>query len=256
MTRPSQFGPLPSRNVDGRTPLKAYRNGDHDAARSGKTVAVILGGLGVNRDLTRRAIEELPAQVTLSFAAHAEGLADWIVEARRDGHEVLIELPMESASFDPSRPGSAQTLRADASTDDNLRKLHRLLARAQGYAGVINYNGDQYLTRGDTAAALVSELHESGLAFFTDGSFDTPSLAPLAQSVGLPFKTAFGLIDPSPDRTVIEGKLDNLSEMAKNGDGPIGVGFAYPETLDTLKGWIATLSSDGLVLVPATATLP
>ena len=58
-------------------------------------MSLVLGGLGINYTHTRSAIDELPPEVTLSFAPHASGLQTWINRAREAGHEVLIELPLE-----------------------------------------------------------------------------------------------------------------------------------------------------------------
>ena len=63
------------------------------------------------------------------------------------------------------------------------------------------------------------------------------------------------MIDLFPDRTLIDQQLAALIAASQDGSGPIGVGFVYPQTLDAVKGWAATLFWDDLILVPATATL-
>lgn len=254
LTRSSEFGPIPAPNSAGATPLNTYR-GTVETDPDRKPVSMIIGGLGINAPLTQRAIDELPPEVTLSFAAHAPNLQGWINKARIAGHEVLLELPMESETFDAQESGSDRTLRSAASVSDNRRNLHYLLSRAQGYAGVINYNGEAFLRRSDAVSPILTELKASGLGLLTDGAFDAPSLPALAQSLSLPYKTGFGIIDPTPDRALITQQLGALIAEAKSGSGAVGVGFVYPQTLDAVKGWAATLSDDGLILTPATATL-
>ncbi|MEL7231183.1 MAG: divergent polysaccharide deacetylase family protein, partial [Pseudomonadota bacterium] len=68
------------------------------------TVSIIVGGMGINWRHTQAAINELPAEVTLSFAPGAKNLTTWVRRARADGHEVLIELPMEPYSYGRTRP--------------------------------------------------------------------------------------------------------------------------------------------------------
>jgi len=165
-------------------------------------VSIIIGGLGINASLTEDAITLLPADVTLSFAAQSSGLQGWLNKAREDGHEVMIEIPMESDAFNPSDPSANRTLRTN-NISANKRHLDWLLSRAQGYFGVINYNGDKFLTR-----------------------------------VNLPYKRGFGIIDPAPNKTLIEIELDRLAASAKAGANPVGIGFAYPETLEALAEWI------------------
>ncbi len=252
LTRQSAFGPVPSRSAGNA--LAAYKKSFRRQAGK-KPVSLIIGGLGINRSLTQNAIQSLPADVTLSFAAHSVGLQDWIDMARSDGHEVLIEIPMESANFDPLEPGADRALRLTVPPAENGRRLDWMLSRAQGYAGLINFNGDSFLTRADAAAPFMDRLAQTGLGFITDGAFETPSLRALASSVRQPFKTGHGLIDPDPIARVISARLSGLSQTAASGSHPVGVGFAYPETISEAQTWIATLDSQGLQLAPATAAL-
>ena len=252
LTQQSQFGPVPTKSAGNA--LLAYRRPFQKQAGK-KPVSLVVGGLGVNRRLTQDAINSLPADVTLSFAAHSVGLQDWVNTARQDGHEVLIEIPLESTNFDPAEPGADRTLRMSLPPAENNRRLEWMLSRAQGYAGVINFNGDVFLTRADIAAPFMDRLSQTGVGFLTDGDFETPSLAALARTVQQPFKAGHGVIDPDPISLVISGRLSALGDTAQSGSHPVGVGFAYPETLSEVQNWIATLEAQNLQLAPATAAL-
>ncbi|MEM7729450.1 MAG: divergent polysaccharide deacetylase family protein [Pseudomonadota bacterium] len=252
LLRDTPQGRVPGPNAAGVTPLNAYR-AELPTIAGRRPVSVIIGGLGINPELTDKAIRELPSAVTLSFAAQSTDLQSWIDRARAFGHEVLLEIPMEG---EEPAPLGDQTLSADNGPDVNLRALRTALAKAQGYVGVTHYQGERFLQRTDATGPVLTEIGASGLAFFTDGSFDTPSLGALSASLSLPYAKGDGLIDPAADPVVIAQRLGVLSETARSRDGVIGVGFAYPQTIDAVKGWAATLSADGLVLVPATAALP
>lgn len=254
LTRSSQYGPIPGPNQAGQTPLNQYKRSAPSPSLK-KPVAIIVGGLGINRRLTQRAIDELPVNVTLSFAAQSQDLQGWINRAREAGHEVLLEIPMEGVSDDPAALQASRAIQSSAKPADIVRDLQFHLARAQGYAGVINYQGQAIFTRSDVSAPILDQISQSGLALFTDGSFETPSLPALAATVNLPLSIGFGVIDPEPEAAVIQTQLSDLSAAALKDTAPVGVGFVFPQTLDTLKGWTATLSNQGLVLVPATATL-
>ncbi|RYF88332.1 MAG: hypothetical protein EON95_20500 [Caulobacteraceae bacterium] len=94
LTAPGPGGALlPVIGGDGRKPWQAYAR--PFTANGKPKVALVIGGLGLNPAYTRRAIELLPPEVTLSFAPYAEGLQGWIDLARANGHEVLLETPME-----------------------------------------------------------------------------------------------------------------------------------------------------------------
>ncbi|CAM3874609.1 divergent polysaccharide deacetylase family protein [Litorimonas haliclonae] len=253
LTVEGPFGPLPQKAENGNTSFKAYRKTNSPEAGL-NSVSIIIGGLGVNRNLTQRAIDALPANVTLSFAAHSPDLQSWVDKARSNGHEVLLEIPMASDNSNSDEPGADHMLKA-GETDKNEENLDWLLSRAQGYYGVINYNGDAFLTRADAAATTLSRLSDSGLAFISDGSFAAPSLDALAQSVSLPYASGHGLIDPEPKSALIEIELSRLADQSAKGQTPIGVGFAYPETLTSVKRWIDDLPGQSLQLVPASAAI-
>ena len=251
LTRNTSLGKLPGRNADGLTPLEAYKRPAHSSLGR-KPVSIIIGGLGINPTLTQRAIDELPADVTLSFAAQSPGLQSWINRARSRGHEVLLEVPMAGQDDSLATP---HTLRPAQSADQVRRDLQFHLARAQGYVGIINYGGEAFLNRSDSVVPMLDELEASGLGLFTDGTFPAPSLASLSRSIDLPYARGFGVIDPEANRLVITDRLEALSSAARDGRHSLGVGFAFPETLDVVKGWTATFATDELILVPASSAL-
>jgi len=254
LTKVSAYGRIPAIAPNGAKAVTSY-NRPYKPVAGKKPVSVIIGGLGVNRSLTQQAINDLPADVTLSFAAHTTGLQGWIDQARARGHEVLIELPMESTSFDSSERGADRALLASRNTASNTRNLDWLLSRAQGYFAVTNYNGDLFLTRADAAAPILDRLAKAGLGFIYDGSENTPSLGALSQSAGLPFAKGYNLIDPEQDSDRIQSELSRLADTARASGGQIGVGFAYPETIEAVKSWTRTLDGQGLVLAPASSRL-
>jgi len=253
LSRLSPYGNVPMIAADGRKAVSAYARPFTPTGKN--TVSVIVGGLGINAAVTRQAITELPADVTLSFAAHGQGLQNWVNQARSYGHEVLIELPMESADFNPAEPGADRALRTSTDSSQNIRNLDWLLSRAEGYFAVTNYNGDAFLKRADATAPVMSHLQDAGLGFVYDGSASAPSLGALASSANLPYKQASTLIDLSNDPAAINAELDKIAAQARAGVQPIGVGFAYPQTIDAVKAWASHLNNKGLTLAPASHTL-
>ena len=58
-------------------------------------------------------------------------------------------------------------------------------------------------------------------------------------------------IDFGTDRQWLVGITNQVADKSH----PVGVGFAYAETLSEVKNWIATLDAKNLQLAPATAAL-
>lgn len=256
LARTSPYGSIPARASDGRTAFTVYAR-PYTAASNAKPVTLVIGGLGINRTLTERAINELPPEVSLSFAAHAPNLQSQINLARTRGHEVLLELPMESEDFNPVEPGAEYTLRVvGGSTADNERNIDRLLSRASGYFAVTNYNGGLFLQRSDSVVPMMASLSQAGLGFVFDGSVAAPSLSTLANASRLPYLKASTLIDNTPDSASINSELERLASLASSGAAPVGFGFTYPQTIDAVAKWVTELEAQGLTLAPVSSRIP
>jgi polysaccharide deacetylase 2 family uncharacterized protein YibQ len=243
LSQPGPDGPLPRIAADGRVPAQAYAR---PFVSNGKPrVALIVGGLGLNAVTTRAAIERLPAEVTLSFVPYAEGLQGWIDLARAQGHEVMLEMPMEPTGYPDNDPGP-YTLLANAEPADIQAKMNWLLGRATGYFGVTNYLGDRFSTSDAGVTAFMAVLRQRGVAFLDDGSM---SRRPGAWARA----SANRVIDQQQSPTAILGQLNALEALAKARGQALGTGFSYPVTVEAAARWTAGLDARGLQLAPASA---
>ncbi len=240
---PGPNGPLPRIAPDGRVPAQAYAR---PFRSNGKPmVSLVVGGLGLNAVTTRAAIERLPAEVTLSFVPYAEGLQAWIDMARAQGHEVMIELPMEPTGYPDNDPGP-YTLLSSGGADDVEAKLDWLLGRATGYFGVTNYLGDRFATSDEGMGAMLAVLRQRGVAFLDDGSMRRKPGAFARAS-------ADRIIDEQQSPAAIMGQLNALEAAAKTRGAALGTGFSYPVTVEAAARWTAGLEARGLQLAPASA---
>jgi polysaccharide deacetylase 2 family uncharacterized protein YibQ len=243
LSQPGPSGPLPMIAPDGRVPAQAYAR---PFRSNGKPrVALIVGGLGLNAVTTRAAIERLPAEVTLSFVPYADNLQSWIDQARAQGHEVMLEMPMEPTGYPDNDPGP-YTLLANGTPDDVEAKLDWLLGRATGYFGVTNYLGDRFAGSDAGMSAFLTILRQKGLAFLDDGSFQRRPGAWARAS-------ADKVIDQTQSPAAIIGALNSLEAQAKLRGSAMGTGFAYPVTVEAAARWTAGLEQRGLQLAPASA---
>ncbi|MEP6343427.1 MAG: divergent polysaccharide deacetylase family protein [Maricaulaceae bacterium] len=248
LSRQSPYGPIPAKSETGDTAFLRYAK-PFQTPVNAKTVAIIIGGLGLNSEITTRAILDLPEQITLSFAAHSPQLQVWIDQARENGHEVMIEIPMQAIGETPD--ASNRTLIVTDDIAKNTRNLDWLLSQGSGYFAVTNYNGDAFLSRSDIVAPMMSYLEDTGLGFIFDSSFPSVALPALATSAKLPFIEAEMILDDVNNRDLTRAKLSELTDKARSGHRPIGTGFAYTSTIDAVTAWAATAADEGLVLVPA-----
>jgi len=247
LTSPGPGGAaLPAIGPDGRTPADAYARPFHSNGKP--RIALVIGGLGLNAKATREAIEQLPADVTLSFVPYADGLQGWMDLARQNGHEVLLETPMEPADYPDNDPGP-YTLLTGAQPKDTLGKLDWLMSRATGYFGLTNYLGSKFVTNEKAMSTLMLGVRQHGLAFLDDGS------ASHTPGGGAPRASADRVIDDQLASDAIDSQLLALEASALQNGQALGSGFAYPVTLEEVTRWVAALPSRGYQLAPASAVM-
>ncbi len=244
-------GDLPKIGPDGRTPAQAYARPFAPVSGSPK-IALIVGGLGMTQKHTNAAIEELPPEVTLSFVPYAPNLQTWINKARAAGHEVLLELPMEAYDY-PNVDTGPLTLVTTAKAEENVRRLNVLLGKATGYFGVTNYQGAKFATDGAAAGPVMKALKDRGLVFVHDGGAARSALPQTANQTGLDFTVADRIVDAELTADSIDRQLLALEALAIQNGSAIGVGFAYPVTIEQFRLWAEGLKAKGYQLAPASA---
>jgi len=194
------------------------------------------------------AINKLPPEVTLSFAPTATNLKSWIRRARRAGHEVLIEVPMEPYDYERLKPHENILLsRLDEAA--NLSRLKRVLAGATGYVGVMNYQGEKFATDPASVTPVLEFLKQRDIAFFENGRLARSEFADQAKA--MPFGEATSWIDSRMEADEISEQLMLLEAMAREHGKSLGTGQSFPVTLDLLEAWIPTLEKKGILLAPA-----
>ncbi len=244
------FGPLPVRGADGRRPLDAYAR-PWSGAR-GTRIAIVVGGLGLSQTGTQYAIETLPEEVTLGFAAAGNSLQRWMQQARREGHEILLQVPFEPFDYPSVDPGPG-TLTVDAGPKANLEDLSRAMARITNYTGVMNYMGGRYLSEVDAAEPVLRDLNARGLLFLDDGTSARSQAPMVARTIGLPHATADIVLDTVRERGAILRQLDTLERAAARSGSAVGVASAFDVSVDAIAQWVGEAAARNIEIVGVAA---
>jgi len=243
-------GPLPVRAADGRRPFDVY-SGNWSGSRGAK-VAIVIGGMGLSQTGTQTAIARLPAEVTLGFASAGNSLGRWMQAARQDGHEIVMQVPMEPFDFPNVDPGR-NPLTVDADPEENLDHLRWALSRTTNYVGVMNHMGGRFVTERAAFAPVMKELGERGLMYLDDGSSARSLASEIAPAEAVPFAAADAAIDALRDRGEILKKLDQLEATARAKGSAIGIGSAFDVTVETVASWVVEARKRGIEIVPVSA---
>lgn len=252
----SRFGPLPRISDDGRRPSDSYARPASPGAEKSKParIAIVIQGLGLNYVETGDAIDSLPGPVSLAFGPYGKNLQDWIRKARKDGHEVLLQIPLEPFDYPDNDPGP-HTLLSSLKATDNLYRLKWLMGRFTGYTGVTNAMGAKFLTRHEALRPVWQELKMRGLTYF-ESTRTTDSFGDqVAGDIGLSYGAVEVLLDEKRTKKHIDDALSQLEQRARKQGLSIGVGTALPLTIESIEKWSKGLAKKGIELIPVSAAI-
>ncbi|MGI9350100.1 MAG: divergent polysaccharide deacetylase family protein [Rhizobiaceae bacterium] len=243
-------GVIPKKSADGLKAMDVYsRQPDTEGSFGVARVVIVIGGLGISQSSTQQAIRELPGSVTLAFAPYGNSLTRWMQEARKGGHELLLQVPMEPIDYPKNNPGP-HTLKAAADLEENLANLHWSMSRVTNYVGITNYLGNKMLQQPASLSPIFAEISQRGLLFFEDGTVKNSVGEGVAVKELLPYARADTLIDNIRSRSAIFEKLNQLSEQAKRKGLAIGVGNAFPDTIALVAEYTRQAKQNGIEITP------
>jgi polysaccharide deacetylase 2 family uncharacterized protein YibQ len=248
------FGPLPRISPDGRRPREAYARRAASAATGVPRIAIVVGGMGLSQTGTQKAIEALPEDVTLAFAPYGSSLQRWVQKAREEGHEVLLQIPLEPLGYPEENPGE-HTLLVAADRHSNRENLNWVLGRMTAYAGVMNYMGARFTGEDGVLVPFLGEIGERGLYYLDDGSSPRSRAGTVGAALQVPVVTADAILDRNRAPQAIESELRNLEATARSRGVAVGVASAFPASVETIVGWARDAQTRGIVLVPASAAI-
>ncbi len=254
VTEKTELGPLPRIAANGKRPFDLYSQATPLAVSSSgrPKIALVLGGMGLNAALTKKAVEALPGDVTLGFAPYGDNLQAQVNQARAAGHEILLQVPMEPVGYPGNNPGPS-TLLSDVKPEQNLSALAWLMSRFAGYSGITNYMGARLLVSEDALRPVMQELKSRGLVYLEDGSVSMTLAPKIAQDLRLPIARASMVIDAEPTAPAITAALQKLEQQARQNGSAVATGSGLDVTIETVAEWAKTLQEKGILLVPVSA---
>jgi polysaccharide deacetylase 2 family uncharacterized protein YibQ len=247
-------GPIPKIAADGTRPAEAFAQpvklipAKPDAPR----VALIVSGLGISASVTADAIAKLPGAVTLAFMPYSYDVDHLAGRARREGHEVLLQAPMEPFGY-PDNDSGPQTLLTSLTPEQNLERLYWLMSRLHGYVGVAGAIGARFTASEQAFGPVLHEIGKRGLIFVDDGANPRSVAGRIAGASNLPFAKADIIIDLVPTPTEIDHALGRLEMAAREHGAVVGISSALPVSIERISKWAKAAEARGLQLVPITA---
>jgi uncharacterized protein len=251
----SRYGILPRIGADGARSAEIYARPTSLSAKlkaGAPRIAIFIGGMGLSRGATQEAIDKLPGAVTLAFAPYGAEVEAQAARARDLGHEILLQLPMDTFSADDADPGP-HTLHSDRAPEAIVDDLHWLMTRFPGYAGMTNFLGARFTADEAALAPVLREAKERGLFYVDDATARRSIADAIAARSDLPFARADVVLDADSAPGSIDAALNRLEALARKNGIAVGWATGLPGSIDRVARFARSLEDRGIALVPVSA---
>lgn len=217
-------------------------------------IAIVVSEVGMNAARTQEAIEILPSAITLGFNPYAQNLQKYVDQARRAGHEALLQIPMEPIGYPKVNPGP-HALRTDLSVTENREQLNWALKRFTGYAGLTNQMGSKFTATTESIQPILETIKEKGVFYLDSRAASNSVAAEIAEKLNIPVAINNRFLDHKADGDLIDMRLAELETIALQTGSAIGIAYPRSETFLHLSDWAETLDKKGLILAPVSALI-
>lgn len=223
--------PIPQQHMVGRKPM----------------IAIVIDDMGLDRAHSARATK-LAAGVTLSYLPYSPNIVQQTEEARKNGHELMLHLPMEPErkTADPG-PGY---LGVEMSPLALHERVNKNLASFSGYVSVNNHMGSKFTKDHDGLGIVMEALAEKNLMFLDSRTAPGSIAEKIARDHGLKSTHRDVFLDDDVAPAAVAKSLIQVEQVARRAGAAIAIGHPKDVTLAALEKWLPTLQLKGFELVP------
>tara|TARA_R110002073_G_scaffold11861_1_gene53365 strand:+ start:151435 stop:152211 length:777 start_codon:yes stop_codon:yes gene_type:complete len=222
-----------------------------DNASSLPRIAIIIDDLGYHRS-RGEAIVDLPGDVTCAIIPETPYGPRLAKRAARINKEVMIHLPMETASTRPLDKGGIKDEMTHPKLVTTVRQAFIRIPQARG---LNNHMGSILTAEEKPMQWLMQELALNHY-FFIDSRTTPDTVAEkIAMKNGLRSAGRDVFLDNERNLNSINKQFNQLIRIAKRRGHAIAIGHPYPETIEYLQGVLPLLERAGVKLVPASELL-
>lgn len=247
LQKDSRYGKLPVKAKTGNTPLQAYSR-PVSVVPSTPYIAILFSGLGKRANATTSAVNALPPEVSLSFSPYSEKLETYVTEARRAGHETLIDLPMQQGFFPETDPGPLGLV-TGLPEQENRKRLQKTMGQNVAYIGLAAAPNENFSYSSSQMKPFAEEIEESGLLYV--GGTDDERMPAFKNTLRPDIHISNNFY-----RTAIRARLDEVKEKAlKNGSAFLRV-ETVPITLLTVSEWMKSFEPESEETPPEVTFVP
>lgn len=239
------------RKEDNLTPFQAYKR-PFEKKSDKPLLSIVFFNVGLSQKVTRETIENFPAEVSFSFSPYARDLKLLSDEARADGHEVWLTLPLETKNYPLNDPGPS-TLFVNASVEQNSNRLSSLLASTQGYAGFISQKEHVFKREDARVNPSVEEIFKRGLAIVDSNPSLYSFVGDVAARNDYPHAKNNFWLDDDLSPLALNKKIRKMIEYGESGGNVVVMLRPYPASIKALQKFLNSAAADTFQLAPVSA---
>lgn len=216
-------------------------------------VVIIIKGIGLSSSSTREALD-LPKEVTMGISPYSPSLDFWVKKIKEEGHEVVLNIPMESEDYRKDDPG-VYSLITQATAEDNITRLKMLLAMTEKYNAVYSDNSEVFTRSATSITPILEVLKKKNKYFVYGGGYSNYSMIQMAEGINYPILVNDLVLDDEISSSAINEKFKEIEKIAAEKGYVVVMAHPYPMTIRMLQAWIATTKEKGLVVSPVSLLL-
>lgn len=213
-------------------------------------IAVVIDDVGLDQPRSRAAIA-LPGPLTIAMLPYGYNLPDLAMETRRQGHELLVHMPMEP--LDPGANPGPRALLTGLGPKELRQRVAWDLEQFSGYVGINNHMGSRFTANEAGMRIVMDEVRARGLLFLDSVTSRNTTGFRLAAKAGVPHAVRDIFLDHDIALPAIRKQLGKVEATARRQGHAIAIGHPHDETLEALRAWLPTLRGKGFQIVPISA---
>lgn len=230
----------------GHTVFEAYKR-PYLLPEDKAAIALLVSDYGLSERQSDKALRILPQDVAMILSPYADKPHSWSEAARKNGHELWLQLPLQEEVY-PGGDSGSHALLAKNSLRENRNRLLWILSRTPGYIGTVGNTAYLKQQTTPTLRAAAETIYQRGLGFIEIASAGSQDIFKVAFSANAPYAKNdrfFAIVTPE--------NLRELEKFAQTNKFAMAILSPTPKNLELLKDWIATLDDKGITLAPASA---
>lgn len=225
---------------------------EHHALPSGSggrgVVAIIIDDMGKSVQQARSLVD-IGVPLTFSIIPGLAKDRQVAGEARQQGIEVMIHLPMEPKGYPAQRLEENGLLLAQSDQEIESR-LTEFLREIPQAIGANNHMGSSFTENREKMAVVLKVLKGKGL-FFVDSKTSPASVGyDLAKELGVRSASRNVFLDNIQQSGYIAKQLQQTVAIARKRGSAIAICHPHPVTIQTLAAELPRLRDEGITFVP------